>query len=99
MISNFAIVMFILASFIFFCFFCHALHRFSVTLNDKTIRHAGHLLYRMMCKSGFMVILVIIITYVICTNEINHETKSSSDQYNGGSLNINTKPVELKSEK
>lgn len=62
-------------------FFCLGVFvfRFSQSVNEKTIRHAGQLAYRLICKSGFIVLMIIGVTYAICKNEIIKDTKITSD--------------------
>lgn len=88
MLSDFITFMSVLMLFIACCFLCSILYRFSATLNDRTIRHAGHLFYKMICKSGFMVLIVIVITYAICKSEISSKSATSSNGPGSSSLSI-----------
>lgn len=59
-----------------FCFFLLILfiiglfaYRLSQSVDKSLIKSMGDFLYRVVCKSGFIVILIVIITYFICKVE------------------------------
>lgn len=53
-----------------FLIFCMGvlLYKFSSSFDSSTMKSMGIFAYRIICKSGFMVIVVVIVTYFICKN-------------------------------
>lgn len=65
-----------------FVFFIMGVFIYKVTASiDKSIiKSAGGFFYRVICKSGFMVLLIIIVTYIICRSENDRHEKHVSTE-------------------
>lgn len=60
---------------LFFIFFLGIFsYRFSVSLDKEIIKSIGDLFYRLVCKSGFMVLVIVIVTYFICKSESDRQS-------------------------
>jgi len=53
-------------------------YRFSVSIDKSIIKSMGGFLYKIVCKSGFMVVLIVIATYFICKTENDKRHNISS---------------------
>lgn len=56
-------------------------------IDSSVFKDIGKFLYRIICKSGFMVIVVIFITYYICSRSPSLMNKNNSSE----SIDLNTK--------
>lgn len=67
---DFAIQILGIALILFFIFVVGIFtYKFSSSIDKSVIKDVGAFLYRLFCKSGFMVIIVVLITYFICKSE------------------------------
>lgn len=71
---NDVILMLSIAFVLFFIFSLGVLsYKLSTSLDKEIIKSIGDLFYRLVCKSGFMVLLIVIVTYFICKTENNRQ--------------------------
>jgi len=66
---------------IFLAAFGRFLWRVPTLLDSSMMKELGKFIYRIMCKSGFIVIVIIMITYYICSNSptLMHSAKVKGD--------------------